>query len=177
MAEQEASGIKQAANKVMDTAGGVIGQIGAAMTVTDDGFVESAALGDQYEIRSARIALDRSRAEPVRAAALQMIADHTASTHHLQAALEMNETGDIAPPPAELDQRRLSMLQHLEEASQDAFDKTYLDQQVMAHEETVTLMHGYIRTGTNPQLRSVALSGGPVFERHLEHMKAVRAAL
>jgi len=41
----------------------------------------------------------------------------------------------------------------------------------------VTLMHGYIRTGTNPQLCSDALSRGPAFEHHLEHVKTSRAAL
>lgn len=141
MAEQEASAIKQVASKVMDTAGGVIGRIGSAVTVPDDGFGKSAVPDDRYEVRSARIAFQRSRAGPPRAAALLMIADHTASTHHLQAALGMKETGGIAPPAAELG------------------------------------MHDDIRTGTNPQQHSVALSGGPVFKRHLEHMKVVRAAL
>lgn len=44
------------------------------------------------------------------------------------------------------------MLQHLSEAPEDAFDKTYLDQQVLAQEEIVSLMESYGEGGANPQL-------------------------
>ncbi|MBT2246378.1 MULTISPECIES: DUF4142 domain-containing protein [Sphingobium] len=160
---------------MLDTAGGVFGQIGAATTVADDALVNIAALGGQYEIRSVRIALERSWGEPVRTTALQTIADRTACTRYLQAATEMNEIGDIAMSPVVLDQRRPSMRTHLE-ASHYAVDKIYLNQ-VMGHQESVTLMLGNIRTHTNLQRCSAALSGGPVFERYLKQMKTLHAAL
>ena len=59
----------------------------------------------------------------------------------------------------------------------DAFDKTYLDQQVLAHEEAVSLMQSYRYGGDNPQLRSVAAGTAPVVERHLRHMKMLRETL
>lgn len=162
-------------DRAMDAVGGAIGAASAATTTSADAFVQNAAIGDRYEIEAARLALSRSRSAEVRAAAAKMINDHTANTNHLLCALEMNETAGVAAPPQELDTRRAKMLQHLAEAPDDKFDATYLAQQVLAHEETVTLMRDYGKAGDNPQLRSLAVSARPVVERHLEHMKMVKA--
>jgi putative membrane protein len=77
----------------------------------------------------------------------------------------------------ELDTRRAAMVKHLVDAPEDAFDNTYVDQQVLAHEETVTLMRTYAESGDNPQLRSVALGTLPVVERHLNHAKMMKSQL
>ena len=171
------SEIKDTVNKVTDAIGGTIGKMGASVTSSADGFVEQAAIGDMYEIEAGRLAMQRSRHDKVRAMARKMIVDHTTSSHHLMAALEMNETRGVAPPAKKLDTRRETMLKHLAEASEDEFDRTYLDQQVLAHEETTSLMRSYTEKGDNPQLRSLALSTLPVVERHLAHMTELRAAL
>lgn len=163
-------------DKAGDTLGGTAGKMDAARTTDADGFVENAAIGDIYEIEAANIALDRSRDPSIHAIAKKMVADHTASTHHLQAALEMNETNGVIDPPKVPDARRKKMLQHLSEAPEDAFDKTYLDQQVLAHEETVSLMESYCEGGDNAQLRSVAQGNLPVVKRHLAHVKRARAS-
>lgn len=171
------SEIKKTIDKAADALGGMAGKMGAAVTTEPDGFVENAAIGDLYEITAARIALQKGRSDAVRMMARQMIADHTTSTHHLQAALEMNETRGVAAPPQQLDSRRQTMVKHLEEAPEDDFDKTYLDQQVLAHEETVSLMRGFEQHGTNPQLRSFAAGTRPVVERHLTMAKEMRSQL
>jgi putative membrane protein len=158
-------------DRAMDAVGGAIGAVTAATATSADVFVKNAAIGDRYEIESARIALGRSSSAEVRSAAAKMIVDHAANTHHLLSALEMNETRGVAPPPQGFDTRREKMLKHLAEAPDDKFDTTYLSQQVMAHEETVTLMREYAQGGDNPQLRSLAISALPVVERHLDHMK------
>jgi putative membrane protein len=163
--------------KVTDALGGAMGQMSASMAVTADRFVENAAIGDLYEITAAEIALRRSSSDDVRAMAREMIEDHTTSKHQLQAALESGEARGVAAPPRTLDGRRQSMIQHLEEAPDDAFDSTYVDQQLLAHEETVTLMRSYRDGGDNPQLRSYAAGTAPVVERHLEHVKQLRAEL
>ncbi len=169
--------IRSTVDKVADTVGGTAGKMGAATTEHADAFVANAAIGDIYEIEAASIALGRSRTPTIQAIARKMIADHVTSTHHLRAALEMSETKGVAAPPRAPDARRKKMLEHLIEAPDDAFDETYLDQQVLAHEETVSLMKSYGKGGDNPQLRSVALGTLPVVERHLAHVKKARASL
>lgn len=164
-------------DKVTDAVGGMVSKMGAAMTTSDDGFVQQATIGDTYEVAAGQLALRRSRNEPVRSMAAKMIADHTTSRHHMLAALEMNETRGVTPPQHALDERRQTMLTHLDEASDESFDETYVDQQVLAHEETTSLMRSYAERGGNPQLQSLALATLPVVERHLAHMKRLRAQL
>lgn len=173
--KSEHGGVRRAVDKAQDTVGGVIGQAKAAMVTSADTFVENAAIGDLYEIESARLALRRSTSPNVQAIARRVLTDHTASTHHLRAALEMNETRGVHPPPSELDARRRKMLEHLDAVTDDAFDSTYLDQQQLAHEETVSLLKSYRDKGDSPQLRSLAAGALPVVERHLQHIKGLRS--
>lgn len=169
--------IKHAMEKVTDVVGGTAGKMGAATTTTADGFVESAAVGNLYELEAAQIAMQRTQSDAIRLFASAMLLDHTTATHHMASALQMNETAGVAPPPMELDTRRAAMVKHLVDAPEDAFDNTYVDQQVLAHEETVTLMRTYAESGDNPQLRSVALGTLPVVERHLNHAKMMKSQL
>jgi putative membrane protein len=177
MSEEKKSVVGHTVDRMMDSAGGMIGAAKAAAITTAGAFVENAAIGDRYEIESARLALQRSQSPLIRAAAERMIIDHTANTHHLMAALEMNEARGVAEPPAALDKRRQTMIEHLRDAPDEGFDRTYASQQVMAHEETVALMRSYASGGDNPQLRSVAQSALPVVERHLEHMSVLQESL
>lgn len=169
--------IKHAFDKVTDTIGGMAGKMGAGMTSSADGFVEQAAIGNRYEIEAARLAMQRSGSELVRLFAQRMLLDHTTAMHQMSAALEMTETADVSAPPPGLDTRRQTMIRHLADAPDDDFDATYVDQQLLAHEETVTLMRNYVREGGNPQLRSLAMGTLPVVERHLNHARAMKQQL
>lgn len=173
------TGLHRAMDKMTDMLGGMHGRMKAntAGSHSASAFVENAAIGDMYEIEAAKIALRRARSEDVREAAQKMIHDHTTSTHQLKSALRMNETKGLPAPPQGVDERRKKMLEHLDAAPDDKFDETYMDQQVLAHKETVDLMTGFARGGDNVQLRSFALGTAPVVIRHLDRMEAIRAKL
>lgn len=172
-------GIVGLVDKASDAVGGMVGRASAktAGSHSAAAFVENASIGDMYEIAAGKLAVRHARSEQVREAALKMIDDHTTSTHQLQSALLMNETGNALAIPDSIDQRRKTMLDHLEAAPADKFDSTYLDQQVLAHKETVDLMTGYRDSGDNAQLRSFAAGTAPVVERHLRHMERLKAEL
>ncbi|MCG5055280.1 MAG: DUF4142 domain-containing protein [Myxococcales bacterium] len=169
--------LRHAADRAQDMAGGLVGRMSAATVRTADAFVENASMGDLYELEAANVALRRSGSLEVHAIAQQMIEDHGASARHLSAALEMNETRGVRAPPQELDKRHRKMIEHLEAAPKDQFDTSYLDQQVLAHEETETLLAGYEDKGDNPQLRSLAAAILPVVRRHGRHVQALRKEL
>ncbi|RXZ66308.1 DUF4142 domain-containing protein [Pelagerythrobacter rhizovicinus] len=177
--DEKHEGVRRTMDKAGDVVGGMVGRMTAstAGSTRADEFVKSAAIGDLYEIAAARLALRRSRTDEVRAAATKMIADHTTSTHHLRSALRMNSTRGLPAPPLEMDERRKTMIDHLKAAPDDKFDKTYVDQQVLAHKETVDLMTGFREHGDSPQLRSLAAGTAPVVQRHLAHMERLRARL
>jgi len=170
MAKKEKhGGLRGAMDKVTDTVGGVMGQASAATVSSADAFVENAAIGNMYEIEAARIALQRSRSDDVRMLARMMIDDHTTSTNQMMSALRSSEVTRLSgalKPPASLDARRSSMIDHLQKAEDADFDKRYLDQQQMAHAETETLLSSYGGGGDNPQLASLARSALPMVQRH-----------
>lgn len=174
---QQHGTLRHTMDKATDVIGGMMGRAKAqtAGAHSADEFVTNAAIGNLYEIEASRIALARSRSEPVRAAAQRMITDHTAMTHQLRSALRMNESEGIAEPPTELDTRRRKLIEHLEIAPDEAFDTTYLDQQVLAHKENHDLLSGYATSGDRSQLRSLAAASAPLVLRHLAAMERLQA--
>lgn len=172
--DSQRGSVRHTVDKVQDALGGVAGRMSAAMVTSADQFVENAVVGDLYEIAAGRVALQRSSSPEIQTLAKRMVDDHTTSYHHMLAALEMNETLGVASPPGALDTRRQKMLEHLEVAPAEKFDAAYLDQQLLAHEETLTLMTGYHDKGDNPQLRALAAATAPVIERHLRHVKTLK---
>lgn len=175
MTQQEKhSSVRNTFDKLQDAVGGMMGRMSASMVSQANAFVEKASLSDRYEIEAGRIALRRAKSPDLLLLAKTMIADHTASKHNLQAALEMNETRGVMGPPPELDARHRTLIEHLEAAPDDKFDSTYIDQQVLAHEEALTLLVHFRDNGDNPQLRSCAGAFAPVVYRHLQHCKAIK---
>jgi putative membrane protein len=172
--EHKHGSVRNTFDKLQDAVGGMMGRMSASMVSSANAFVEKAALSDRYEIEAARVALRRTKSPDLVQLAKTMVADHTASTHNLQAALEMQETRGVMGPPAELDARHRTMIEHLEAAPDDQFDSTYIDQQVLAHEEALALLVHFRDQGDNPQLRSCAGAFAPVVYRHLQHCKALK---
>ncbi len=169
--------LHRAVDKAADTVGGMVGRASAntAGSHSAGSFVESAALGDMYEIAAGKVALQHARSEKVKEAAGMMVEDHTASTERLRAALQASETPDLPGLPDSIDAGRKSLLDHLQATPAEAFDRMYVDQQVLAHKETVDLMTGYRDAGDDPALRSYAAETAEVVERHLAHMEQLKA--
>lgn len=177
--QEEAGGLRRFVNKVEDAVGGMVGAAAAAGAASADAgtFVENAGTGDLYEIEAARLALTKARREDVRDFAAMMVLHHTTSRHQLRSALRSTEVTAVEPPlvaPTVLDSRRQGMIDHLAQAGGDAFDDAYLDQQLMAHRETLTLLRGYGESGGNPQLASFARGGAPMVERRLRLVEMLR---
>lgn len=171
--------LKGAMNRASDAVGAAVGLAGAhtAGGKNTDMFVANAAISDRYEIQAARVALDRGQSDEVRTFAREMIDAHTATTHQLRSALRMNETGEVAAPPQELDDRREGLVRHLQEAKAEDFDKRYMDQQIAAHQEAAALLETYASGDGVPQLKSWAMGGLPAVHRHLEKAEGLRKSL
>jgi putative membrane protein len=151
-------------------AGDVAGKMGSKA------FVTKACVSDLYEVQAGRLAAEQGRSDAVREFGQMMVEHHTSAKHQMQAALMSSEVTRFLPdlkPVTTLDERREGMLDQLRLASGDDFDRTYLDQQRQAHEEAVSLLGDYAATGDNPQLRSVALGGLPMVERHLSAVERI----
>jgi putative membrane protein len=162
-------------NAAQDAMGAAVGATSAATVGSHDtgAFVDNAGQGDMYEIQAAKIAEEKSKSADVKAFAKMMVADHTALAAEMKPLIA--KAGKTAP--TELDQRRKGFLDNLSAATAAAFDKTYIDQQVAAHEETLSLMKGYADNGDNPDLKAAAAKTAPKVQAHLNKAKAIQAKL
>ncbi|WP_374387719.1 DUF4142 domain-containing protein [Brevundimonas sp.] len=146
----------EAVNATQDMTSGAVGQTSAATlgANTVEGFVTNLAVGNMYELQAAEVAQTKSSNADVKALAAMITRDHTSAGEKLMAAAP-TAAPDVMVPTA-LDQRRQGLIDNLNAASADDFDKVYLEQQVAAHNETLTLLNGFSDNTDAPALASLA---------------------
>ncbi len=167
----------EAVDNAQDMASAPVGQTSAATlgANTVGGYVPNAAEGDMYEIMAAEIALERSQNAQVKELATMIKTDHLAASNAMKAMLPQ-AAPDITLPTA-LDQRRQGLLDNLRSASAENFDRTWIDQQIAAHNEALTLHRGFSNNADAPQLAGHAQSVVPKIEAHLRQAEAIKAAM
>ena len=172
--QQEAS---NAVDKAQDAVSAPVGQTSAATMGANmiSAYVPNATMGDMYEIQAADIALERSKNAQVRELAQMIKADHTAASEKFKAAAPQ-AAPDVQLPTA-LDERRKGLIDNLRSAAAADFDKTYIDQQVAAHQEAVTLHRGFSDNTDAPTLAEHARTVLPKIEAHLQRAQALQESL
>jgi len=172
--EGQHEGLRGAMDKAEDAVGAAVGMASAstAGSHSTKAFVMNAVIANRYEIEAARIALARSRSEPVRQLAQRMIDDHTRVGDQMRRAVEAG--GQAQAMPDALDDRRKGMIDNLRTAPEDEFDRRYLQQQDAAHREAITLFEGYGKNGDDPRLKRLAEETAPALKAHLEAVKAAQ---
>ena len=165
----------QPVNAAQDATGAAVGAVSASTLGSHDtgAFVSNASQGDIYEIAAAKIAQTRSKNAEVKAFAKMMATEHTAMMN--QMAPLVKAAGK--EPAKELDQRRNGFIDNLKQATDANFDKTYIDQQVAAHEEALTLVKGYADAGEDAGLKAGAAKAVPKVQMHLDKVKAIQASM
>lgn len=164
-------------DKAQDMAAAPVGQMSAATlgANTVGGYVSNAAEGDMYEVMAADIALERSQNAQVKELAQTIKTDHTAASNAMMAMLP--QAAPDVTLPTELDERRQGMLDNLRSASADTFDQVYLDQQIAAHNEALTLHRGFSDNTDAAQLAQHARSVVPKIEMHLRRAEEIKEAM
>jgi putative membrane protein len=139
-------------------------------------FVTMAAASDMYEIQAAKIAQKRSKNADIKAFAKMMVMDHTKSTAAIKRAIVESGHSDLTPPTA-LPADKMALIDALNSASDADFDKIYVDQQVMAHKDALSLMTAYSTSGDVAQLKGAAGAIVPTVQAHLDKITAIQAGL
>ena len=165
----ENPGQSEPVNEAQDAMSAPVGQTSAATlgANTVEGYVTNAAIGDMYEIQAAEIALERTQNAQVRELAQMIHDDHTAASQRLQ-GLAPTADEDGVELPTEMDERRQGLIDNLRAASAEDFDDVFVDQQVAAHQEALTLHRGFADNEDAAQLADHARQVVPNLERHLE---------
>ena len=135
-------------------------------------YATMAAASDMFEIESSRLALEKTQNAGVRELAQMIVTDHQKSTADLKTA-----PGQADPPISvspELNEEQQSNMTALRAASAPDFDRTYLGQQIPAHEKALAMVQDYAQNGDVEALKQHASTvSGPV-QRHLQRARELQ---
>jgi putative membrane protein len=131
---------------------------------SDQEFVKKAAGTGLFEVREGQLALRLGRSADARQLAQNIVNDHIRANQELMALV--SRKGWIMPRAMSDEQvdlfNRLARLQGAE------FDKTFLDQQLKAHEKAVELFEQASKECQDPDLKAWAAKTLPTLRQHLE---------
>jgi putative membrane protein len=146
----------------------------AAVPATGQEYATMAAASDMYEIEAARLAAEKAQNADVKSLAEMIRADHEKSTADLKTA-----AGQAQPPitvTAAMNPEQQSMVQALQGASGADFDRTYLDQQVQAHQKALAMVQGYAQNGDVEGLKKHASTVAGPIQQHLQRAQELQTS-
>ncbi len=141
----------------------------AAAAMTSDDFIQKATVANLFKVQSSEIALQKSQNEAVKKLAQQLVTDQKKANDQIAALLKKEKIE--ATVPTALDEAHQKMLDDLNAASAEEFDKMYLEAQMKAHEDATALLNGYWKGGDNEKLQTLAKGMRPTLQWHVDMMQ------
>ena len=135
-------------------------------------FVDMATVANMFEIELSKVALEKSAKPETKTFAQHMIDDHSKAGEEMKVAAD----AEGMKMPTALDEKHQKKVELLSGSSGDAFDQSYLAEQLIAHEEAVALFTGYSTNGAPGALKDFAAKTLPALKSHLEEVKTLTAA-
>lgn len=143
-----------------------------AESISREEFVEEASAKGVAEIETAKLALEKSQNEAIKGFAQMMIDDHRQANQKL-ADLAKSKDLEVSDDAELLNKAKAMVLKMRGEAS---FDKAYMNNQVVAHRETIELF----RRGVNAddaEIAAFARETLPKLEQHLQRAEQLNGQL
>jgi putative membrane protein len=137
-----------------------------AVEIDPDEFVDEASAKGVAEVETAKLALQKSSSSAVKSFAQKMIEDHTKANAAL-AAIAKTKNLEVASE-SELKNKAKAFI--LKQRDGESFDEAYANNQVMAHEETISLFKQGTDTG-DAEINAYAKNTLPKLEHHLQMAK------
>lgn len=157
-------------------AGGLLtGTAAAAFAEVSDAdrqFIEQAVMGGHAEVSDGETAA-KSENAAVAAFGRQMVTDHTQMNGEL--ATIAKGLGVTPPDSASMTQQAKGMATGV--LLYATFDRTYVDQQLSGHKETLGLLQNQATNGGNPELKAFAEKYIPVVEQHIAELERLQQQL
>lgn len=145
-------------------AAGKVTTLGEATTAAS--FAQLAASSGLFEVESGRLAMDKAANESVREFARMMVQDHTASNQRLTTLANAHGI-TVSPMPSGKQQQMLTQNRGL---SGNEFDRQYLADQVVGHQETLRI-YEQATAAADPGMtpfREFATQSLPMLRQHLQ---------
>jgi len=136
--------------------------IQSSLGMPDRKFIQLAASDNIAEIEMARLALDQSKNEQVRAFAQMVIDDHEKALERLKTIANDN----AFPIPTEAEPKQLEHYRRLAKLSGIDFDRDYMKLMSKEHDKAVDTFTKAVRDVNNPDLREYAQKTLPALIEH-----------
>jgi putative membrane protein len=136
-------------------------------------FVNKVIGGTQFELQSARVALEKSQNPSIRAFADRMIKDHTKAGDDLKKTAAAESSIQL-PQDVNIPQDMSSKLDELKAISGKDFDAKFIDIMAADHREDVNLFQAYEASGTDPAIKSFARRTLPTIEHHMREIESLQ---
>lgn len=138
---------------------------GALVSRDDSNMMADLAHANIAEIETGKMALEKSRSEPVKKYAQQMVDDHTAALQELQALAQSK--GVKLPDSADLAHKTLAVT--LKIMTGTTFDSQYMKRAgVNDHQSAVELLQKIQKNAKDPELKAMAEKMLPSVQQHLQ---------
>jgi putative membrane protein len=144
----------------------------AAATAKD--FALMASQADEFEILTGLTAAVQAVDPRVRSFAQQMVDDHSRDS---RALVHAATASGLQPPPSALSSDQAVLLGALQSLRGPDFDRTYLRQQLLAHDQALAVEQNFADGGTDANLRFAAQAAVPTIQQHLQMAQSLRDAI
>jgi putative membrane protein len=144
----------------------------AALPTSAQGFANTAAASDRFEIESSRLAASQGQSAAIKSFAEKMISAHQESTAKLTTT-----TSSLNPPVTPddtLSATQQADLDGLKGKTGAEFDTAYAAAQVKAHQAALDALNAYAASGDTPALKEFASGLVPTVTAHLNMAKGLR---
>lgn len=143
------------------------------MSSADTSFAMKAAQGGMAEVKLGQLAVEKASNPDVKAFGQQMIDDHTKANDELKTVAQ----GSNMNLPADIDAKHQAKYDKLSKLSGADFDKAYVKDMVMDHQEDVKEFQKESTKGKDEQVKAFATKTLPILQGHLEKIKGIQAKL
>jgi putative membrane protein len=140
--------------------------------ISAEDFTEEASAKGIAEIEVARLALEKSSREEVKKFAQTMITDHQKANEQLRELAERKDL-DVSDDAELMNKAKAMVLKLRGEAS---FDKAYMNNQVVAHQQTIELFRRASESD-DAQIAAFAKETLPKLQKHLQMAEQINSQL
>ncbi len=137
----------------------------------DTTFAMKAAQGGMAEVKLGKLAADKASNPDVKAFGQQMVDDHSKANDDLK-SVAANESMTL---PSDVNAKQQAMYDRLSKLSGDAFDRAYVKDMVMDHQEDVKEFQKEANSGKDDQIKGFASRTLPVIQGHLDKIKGIQS--
>ena len=134
---------------------------------------------NQVDIDAGKLAESKGRNKDVRAFGKMMVTDHTGVNKSAKDLVTKLHVKPEDNPTAEsLKKGGQENIAHLKTLKGDAFDKAYIDHEVVYHQQVIdALDKTLIPSAQNAELKALLVKVRPAFVAHLDHAKHLQSEL